>query len=488
MVRARDVLGPGSPLAARLDGYEDRPGQLEMAEAVEAALSAHRPLFVEAGTGTGKTLAYLVPAILSGRKIVVSTATRALEEQIFAKDLPIVRDILEPLGVPVRAALMKGLANYVCKRRLGELLGSESAERLLTDGDLARLVAWAKTSTSGDRAELAGVAEDAPAWRDVQSSSDTRIGASCKHFAECFVTKMRADAEDAQLVVVNHHLFFADLALRRGRGGDYASVLPPYDAVIFDEAHQIEDIATDFFGVRVSSSRVDALVRDARRGLVAAKLLTSLGTGEAEALLDGVSGASTRFFLSLANKARSGGEPRRVSSDADIGFEVRAGHAALDGALEGLWAYAKSHDQHEALAVVARRARELRGDLKRHPRRKRVATEDGELSAHVAWLDVRDRASPSARAPSSSGPRCAARSSIASPASSARARRSPSARATTATSASRASASARRPKRRSSSSRRRSTSRAARRCTSRAISPSRATRRSSARRSIASSS
>jgi ATP-dependent DNA helicase DinG len=414
VLRARDVLGPGSPLSKRLQGYEDRPGQLAMAEAVEAALLEDRPLFVEAGTGTGKTLAYLVPAILSGRKVVVSTATRALEEQIFQKDLPIVRQILEPLGVTFQAALMKGLGNYLCKRRLHERLasdpggsgGSDRAPPGVTGGlgiDLARIAEWAKTTESGDRAELAALAEDAIAWRDVQSSSDTRIGAGCTYFDECFVTKMRKDAEDATLVVVNHHLFFADLALRRGRGGDYATVLPPYDAVVFDEAHQIEEIATAFFGVRVSSSRVEALVRDARRGLTAAKLLSALGTGEARSLLDGTSTASSRFFAVLAARGRAGGEQRRILSDREIDDDVRRAHAELDGALEGLWAYAKANDRHEAIAVVARRARELRGDLKDVLAGTR-ATEDGEVSAHIAWIDVRDRSVSIGASPVELGP------------------------------------------------------------------------------------
>jgi ATP-dependent DNA helicase DinG len=390
-VRARDVLGPGSPLSANLPGYEDRPGQLAMAEAVEAALAEERPLFVEAGTGTGKTLAYLVPAVLSGKKVIVSTATRALEEQIFTKDLPIVRSILAPLGVDFRAALMKGLANYVCKRRLGELLASDGASRIGSDRDLARLVEWAKETETGDRAELATLAEDATAWRDVQSSSDTRIGAACEHFDACFVTKMRREAEEATLVVVNHHLFFADLALRRGRGGEYASAIPPYDVVIFDEAHQIEDIATDFFGVRVSSSRVESLVRDARRALVAANLLTVLGTGEAKSLLDGILTGSMRFFMALGSRANhAAGEARRILSERDLEGDVRGAHEALDGALDGLWAYALANDRHEAVSVVARRTRELRSDL-RSVLQGRVASEDGELSAHVAWLDLRER-------------------------------------------------------------------------------------------------
>ncbi len=362
-----------------------------MAEAVEAALDEERPLFVEAGTGTGKTLAYLVPAVLSGKKVVVSTATRALEEQIFTKDLPIVRSIVAPLGVQFRAALMKGLANYVCKRRFRELLASDGAGRIGSDRDLARLVDWAKETETGDRAELASLAEDATAWRDIQSSSDTRIGAPCAHFDECFITKMRREAEEANIVVVNHHLFFADLALRRGRGGEYASAIPPYDVVIFDEAHQIEDIATDFFGVRVSSSKVESLVRDARRALVAAKLLTVLGTGEAKSLLDGIVNASQRFFLAMGSRANHrAGEPRRILAEGDLDGDVRGAHAALDGALDGLWAYALANDRHEAVSVVARRARELRTDLRSVLGGARVSAE-GEVSAHVAWIDLRER-------------------------------------------------------------------------------------------------
>jgi ATP-dependent DNA helicase DinG len=362
-----------------------------MAEAVEVALADERPLFVEAGTGTGKTLAYLVPAVLSGKKVIVSTATRALEEQIFTKDLPIVRSIVAPFGIEFRAALMKGLANYVCKRRLGELLASDGASRIGSDRDLARLVEWAKETETGDRAELATLAEDAAAWRDIQSSSDTRIGAACEHFDACFVTKMRRDAEEANIVVVNHHLFFADLALRRGRGGEYASAIPPYDVVVFDEAHQIEDIATDFFGVRVSSSRVESLVRDARRALVAAKLLSVLGTGEAKSLLDGTTTASMRFFMALGSRANhASGEARRILAEQDLEGDVKAAHAALDGALDGLWAYALANDRHEAVSVLARRTRELRSDL-RAVLHGRVASGDGEVSAHVAWIDLRER-------------------------------------------------------------------------------------------------
>jgi ATP-dependent DNA helicase DinG len=260
VIRARDVLGPGSPLSRSLTGWEHREGQLVMAEAVERALKEEHHLFVEAGTGTGKTLAYLVPAVLSGRKVIVSTATRALQEQIFVNDLPIVAEALAAHGVSFRAALMKGLANYVCLRRLGE--ARASGERGL-DGAIERIADWAQKSDSGDRAELVDLPEDSEVWRAVSSSTDTRIGTGCPHFEACFVTRMRREAEDAQIVVVNHHLLLADLALRRGKRGAHASVLPAYDALVFDEAHQVEDVATDFFGVRVSSARVESLLRDA---------------------------------------------------------------------------------------------------------------------------------------------------------------------------------------------------------------------------------
>ena len=402
-MRARDVIGPSSPLSQLLAGYEDRPGQLEMAEAVEDALATDRPLFVEAGTGTGKTLAYLVPAILSGKKIVVSTATKALQEQIFTKDLPLVRDLLSARGVTFRAALMKGLSNYLCKRRFREMTMSAGA-RIDSDRVLLKISDWAKTTELGDRAELVGVPEDAEGWREVQSSSDTRIGSGCEYFDDCFVTRMRRDADEAQLIVVNHHLFFADLALRRSKAGEYASAIPNYDAVIFDEAHQIEDIATDFFGVRVSSSRVEALVRDARRSLVAAGLLNALGGGgEGRPLLELVSEASTRFFTALASRGREGLDARRILAEGDLSGDVKAAHAKLDSCLDSLENYAQANDRQEPIALIARRTRDLAKDL-RDIVRGTLATDDGEVSGRVAWLDVRDRSVSLGASPVDLGP------------------------------------------------------------------------------------
>ena len=387
VIRARDVLGPGSPLSRSLTGWEHREGQLAMAEAVETALAQERHLFVEAGTGTGKTLAYLVPAILSGRKVIVSTATRALQEQIFIKDLPIVAEALAVHGVPLRAALMKGLANYVCLRRLGE--ARVSGERGL-DGAVERIADWAERSESGDRAELADLPEDSEVWRAVASSTDTRIGAGCPHFDACFVTRMRREAEEAQIVVVNHHLLLADLALRRGKRGAYASVLPAYDAVVFDEAHQVEDVATDFFGVRVSSARVEALLRDAEHSLLSAGALGTLKSGPARLTLETARDASRSFFAEfMLGASLTSADARRVLSDADVTPAVRAAHAALDVRLEALEAIAKARSE-EALQLIARRASDLRAELAGILAGAR-ASADGEVSDIVRWIELRSR-------------------------------------------------------------------------------------------------
>jgi ATP-dependent DNA helicase DinG len=385
MPSARDVLGPGSPLSRALAGWELRDGQLAMAEAVERALEHERHVLVEAGTGTGKTLAYLVPAVLSGRKIVVSTATRALQDQIFVKDLPLVADALAGHGIVPRAALMKGLSNYVCLRRLEEARvgGAHGADR-----DLGRILEWLRHTETGDRAELAELPEDAPAWREVASSSETRIGAGCEHFERCFVTRMRREAEDAQIVVVNHHLFLADLALRTGPRGAHASVLPAYDAVIFDEAHQLEDIATDFFGVRVSSARVEALLRDAERSLGAANALEALASGPVRNTLEGTREATRAFFGALAFGSAAA-EARRVLGEDDLTPQVREAYGALDVRLAALEAVARARPE-EALQMVARRAADLRTELAGLVSGVR-ATEEGEIVDIVRWIDVRSR-------------------------------------------------------------------------------------------------
>jgi ATP-dependent DNA helicase DinG len=232
-----------------------------MARAVQEVLEHDGALLIEAGTGTGKTWAYLIPAALSGRRVLVSTGTRALQDQIMEKDLPALK---RHLGMEINAACVKGLSNYLCRRRFHELSSSADAMQPRFARSLPTLRNWVQTTDSGDRAALASIAEEDPIWSRVVSGSDTRIGARCHYYDECFATRVRRRAEGAQLVVVNHHLFFADLALR---DTGFASVLPDYDAVIFDEAHQIEDTATLFFGSRLSTAMLERLVRDARVAL-----------------------------------------------------------------------------------------------------------------------------------------------------------------------------------------------------------------------------
>jgi ATP-dependent DNA helicase DinG len=257
----REVLRPGGGLAGEMPSYELRPGQLAMAERVARAIDLDERLLVEAGTGTGKTMAYLVPAILSGRKVVVATGTKTLQDQIAAVDLPRLQSVLDE---PFTFAVMKGLANYLCLRRFDEhakqlhlgVAGSGAEE-------IERVRAWMARTASGDRADLADLPDEAPIWREITATPETRLGRRCPYYERCFVTSMRQRAVDAQVVLTNHHLFFADLALRQS--WPEAQVLPPYEVVIFDEAHQIEEVATEFFGVHVSSQRLFALARDLGR-------------------------------------------------------------------------------------------------------------------------------------------------------------------------------------------------------------------------------
>jgi ATP-dependent DNA helicase DinG len=336
MLTAVELLGPDGPLARSLPAYEARPAQLEMARAVERALASDRILICEAGTGTGKSLAYLVPALLSGKKVIVSTATRALEEQIFWKDLPLIE---RALGVPVRAALMKGISNYLCRRRLAEFRSSEDSLRPRYARSLGMLDDWLAETRSGDLAELVGLREDDPLRRELNSSSETRVGAGCAYFNECFVTRMRREAESAQLVVVNHHLFFADLALR---GPHPARVIPDYDAVIFDEAHQLEDIATDFFGMRVSRARIERLLTDAERAL------TRVGAGDPlfgkdskSPTLANARVAAEALWSELSRRGRGEDARFTLERDAWVG-PLQERYHALDDALDALRSVAEA--------------------------------------------------------------------------------------------------------------------------------------------------
>ncbi len=245
------------PLARAFDGYCERREQIEMAQAVQAAIRDASTVVLEAGTGVGKTAAYLVPALVEGGKVIVSTGTKALQDQLFHRDLPAVRDAL---GIPVKVALLKGRSNYLCWHHLDRsnqdatLLGSKQEVR-----DLSAINRFAPLSSTGDKAECTSVPEHAPIWARVTSTRENCLGSDCPRYADCFVVKARREAQDADVVVVNHHLFFADLMLREE---GVPELLPNAQTIVFDEAHQLPDTATLFFGETVSTAQVLDLVRD----------------------------------------------------------------------------------------------------------------------------------------------------------------------------------------------------------------------------------
>ncbi|WP_234085515.1 ATP-dependent DNA helicase [Azonexus sp. R2A-61] len=258
MSSLQEIFAPDGPLATAIGGYRVRPQQVEMAERVAEAIRNNAVFIAEAGTGTGKTFAYLVPALKSHGKVIVSTGTKTLQDQLFNKDLPMVREVLK---APVRIALLKGRANYVCPYHLnrsladGRFLSKEDA------ADARRIAVFAKTTQSGDKAECLEVNENSPVWNHATSTRDNCLGQDCPDYKTCFVMQARKEAMAADLVVVNHHLFFADVMLR---DEGMAELLPACNTVIFDEAHQLPEVATLFFGDSVSTAQVLDLTRDAR--------------------------------------------------------------------------------------------------------------------------------------------------------------------------------------------------------------------------------
>lgn len=247
----RAFFGPDSPLADAVTNYAPRAQQQAMAEAVGEALDTLQTLVVEAGTGIGKTFAYLVPALTSGRRVIISTGTRNLQDQLFERDLP---TITRAIGRPVTVALLKGRSNYLCLHRLG--LAREQAP----DDPVLRTVAeWARVTHHGDRAELRSVPEEAPVWPRVTSTVDNCLGSDCPRYEDCHVVAARRAAQAADVVVVNHHLLLADFALKEEGFGE---LLPGADACIIDEAHQLPDVAAQFFGVALSSRQIVNLARD----------------------------------------------------------------------------------------------------------------------------------------------------------------------------------------------------------------------------------
>jgi len=381
-----ELLAPGGGLAQAIPHYEDRAEQRLMSTAVAAALEDQRALIVEAGTGTGKTLAYLIPALLSGKRVVVSTGTRGLQDQIARHDVPLLRAII---GKPFAAVVLKGVSNYVCKRRLAEARSRATTE----DVSLAALADWAEHSETGDRAEVEWLAEGSPLWTEVTTTPDARIGPRCPYFERCFITQARRMAEQAQLILVNHHLYFADRALRAASPG--AKVLPEHEAVIFDEAHQLEDVATEHFGARVSTQKVAELVRDAHLSLARMPLWTGRAAVD---VIDNVERASISLFSQLRSALIAADENDAVKVPMPVGMfdhpERQAAWFRLDTALEDLARAAEAEsepppDEEEeseaghraALSGLARRARGLRDDL--------ATIAEQRHRSHVYWGEAR---------------------------------------------------------------------------------------------------
>jgi ATP-dependent DNA helicase DinG len=250
------IFGPGGHLEKRHPGYEFRASQLAMAQLAENAFEKHQHVIVEAGTGTGKTLAYLIPAIRSGRRVVVSTATKSLQEQLFQKDVPFLQKHFAP---NLKVALMKGRANFLCRQKVHQMDGQAVLKGIDEIDWFSQIRDWADVTATGDRSELTFLPDDADLWNRIDARSDLCTGQKCPEFHRCFVTAMHQRAQEADLIIVNHHLFFADLALRQD---DFGSILPEYSAVVFDEAHEIEDVASDYFGRQLSSYRFEELSRD----------------------------------------------------------------------------------------------------------------------------------------------------------------------------------------------------------------------------------
>jgi ATP-dependent DNA helicase DinG len=370
------LLGPGGPLSERLSGYERRDGQLAMARAVERTLADDRILLCEAGTGTGKTLAYLVPALRSGRKVVVSTASKALQEQIAYKDLPLIR---EHLGLEVDAVLIKGLNNYLCLRRYHELRNGfvdTRGSRIATQVARALPVVegWAAQTSSGDRALVDELEESHPIWQLVTSSSETRVGARCAHFDTCHVTRLKRASVHAQLLIVNHHLLFADLAIKGDHPG---GVLPAYDALVVDEAHRLEDVATGFFGSSVSSGSVERMLADLERTLRAE--LLHHGSDPPVYLAAARARAADLFVVLNVGAAPSTNEVREPLPDLDGRPGLRDRYFALDDALAQVVQVLTNHaNVSEPLGHAKERVARVRHDLSAifYPER-----------ARVAWLD-----------------------------------------------------------------------------------------------------
>jgi ATP-dependent DNA helicase DinG len=349
----RDIFGPGGLLErSMIGGYEHRAGQLQMAEAIHDAFANHHHAIVEAGTGTGKTLAYLLPAICSGRRVVISTATKSLQEQLYQKDVPFLQKHFAP---NLKVAVMKGRSNFLCLTK-AHAMSDQPMLRGMEEVDAFRqILQWAKLTETGDRTELTFLPDDSDLWSRIDARRDTCTGQKCPQFNECFVTQMHRRAKDADLIIVNHHLFFADLALKQD---DFGSVLPEYSAVVFDEAHEMEDVASDYFGRQISNFRFEELARDADHAM----RLTHLGTPSLLRRTQRIRERSRAFFDTFP--PRDGRFPFARNEREAFLEQNREAYDGLMNAMKGLETeFASLTQKPEDLLRIARRSFEIRQEL-----------------------------------------------------------------------------------------------------------------------------
>jgi len=358
-----EFFAPGGVLARSALPYEFRRGQLEMAQAVERAFQDNRHLIVEAGTGTGKTLAYLLPALrlcaTTGRRVIISTGTKNLQEQLFFKDVPFLESLLGPL----RVCYMKGRANYLCRHKLFALRNQPILSGLEEISQYQAIAEWEKTTETGDRAEIDDLPEASALWAKLDARSEACLGQTCPDYQRCFITEMRRRAAESDVVIVNHHLFFADMAIRQQAGGaPDAGVLPEAGVVVFDEAHELEDVASSYFGISLSNLKFEDLARDVETLLRSKGELKSEVVSAAQMIRE----RARMFFGALPTRTAGGGGEGRMpftnreeflEDHGDVYLGLLNGLHRMEGELEKL----RSIEESQPLR---RRAGTIREQLK----------------------------------------------------------------------------------------------------------------------------
>ena len=361
--RVAATFARSGPLAAAFDGYEPRPGQQQLAAEVAHTLASGGTLVAEAGTGTGKTLAYLVPAVLAGRRVLISTGTRTLQDQVFYKDLPA---LARALGRDIHAAYMKGRTNYLCLHRFAAVKAVEESLSVEERSWLARISEWAAATETGDRAEIEDLPDDLAFWNDLTATSEQCLGRECPQFVDCFITRMRDRAIAADVVIVNHHLLCADASVRQG---NYGSVVPDCDLAIIDEAHQLEDVVTHYFGVSLSTYRFDEFVRDAERALALIdpdQSRDQFALSPAPARVAVAIADAARYLFDLARRElrREPTGSDRVIITAEILRRLDEAARAVAGALDRVKGLLRGQTEiPDEVQTIATRAMALRDDL-----------------------------------------------------------------------------------------------------------------------------